>query len=196
MQSLVFSDEEIPPDFVKEVENSSSLRLACMPAFASGKGANCRRRQGYIFVVAGSLARGWEKPGDVQKMGYRKSLTLRFYGSSSSIMRRKSTIKPLLRREELPVLNHCVQRALKTRSLTETLGEMAKNKIDSFMINKRATLKLGSLRKKRIRRECTHVLSDVSVSLSQSFSDDLKDRSERKKYQCERYQFDLKVTFL
>lgn len=109
--------------FVKKAESSSLLRLACMSAFALDKGANCRRRQGNIFVVAGSLARGWAKPGDVQKMGYRKSLALRFYGSSSSIMRRKSTIKPLLRYEELPVLNHCVQRAFKMRSLTETWGD-------------------------------------------------------------------------
>lgn len=117
-----------------------------MPAFASGEGANCWRRQGYIFVVGGLAPRVVGITGGCTKgRQYRKSLALRFYGSSSSIMHRKSTIKPLLHRGELPVLNHCVQRALKTRRrLAKTLGETAKGKIDSFMIVKRATLKLGS----------------------------------------------------
>jgi len=45
-------------------------------------------------------------------------------------MRRKSTIKPLLQRAELPVLNHCVQRALKTRGgRLETFGETAEAKL-------------------------------------------------------------------
>lgn len=141
-----------------------------MPAFASGEGANYQRRQGYIFP------RWWQelrakisgKIGGVRKAGYRKSLALRFYGSSSPIMRRKSTIKPLLHRGELPVLKHCVQRALRTRRrLTETLGETAKGKIDSFMIGKRATLKPpGSLREQLIGLlHCMQIYSPTSLPL-------------------------------
>lgn len=93
-------------------------------------------------VSQGASREGGGKTGGVYKRP--GSLALRFYGSSSSIMRRKSTIKPLLHRGELPVLNHCVQRALTTgRRLTETLGETAAGEIDSFMIDKRATPKPG-----------------------------------------------------
>jgi len=79
----------------------------------------------------GGESRARENCGGGAKGGVqRESLALRFYGSSSSIMRRKSTIKPLLQRAELPVLNHCVQRALKTRGgRLETFGEMAEAKL-------------------------------------------------------------------
>lgn len=114
MQNLIFSDEEISrltlPQRSQELYPASSRFSVCMPAFAFGEGANCRRRRDCIFEEP--RARVVEK---LRTAGYRGSLALRFYGSSSSIMRRKSTIKPLLHRGKLPVLNHCMHRALKTK---------------------------------------------------------------------------------
>jgi len=70
------------------------------------------------------------------------SLALRFYGSSSSIMRHKSTIKPLLHRwrttRSKPLRATGPQDEKKTDGYAwgdETTG----GEIDSFMIDKRAT---------------------------------------------------------
>lgn len=66
--------------------------------------------------------------------------SLRFYGSSSSIMRRKSTIKPVSRRgKTTPFLKHCVHRSLRQKEREDrwaldedTSGR--RSKIDSFMM--------------------------------------------------------------
>lgn len=72
VQNLIFSDEEISR-FLKEAESSIPLHLLSLYAcqrLHCGEGANCRRRRGCIFVVAGRG--GWWKSRGVRIAGVEK----------------------------------------------------------------------------------------------------------------------------
>lgn len=114
MQNMISSDEEfLAWRFFKEAKSSIPLRLASLYACQRSRSERVLTVEDDETASSENLrARVVEK---LRTAGYRRSLALRFYGSSSSIMRRKSTIKPLLHRGKLPVLNHCMHRALKTK---------------------------------------------------------------------------------
>lgn len=72
-------------------------------------GENCRK----MHLPGRAVTRGGQGRGGKRKWFPR---SLRFYGSSSSIMRRKSTIKPVSHRgKTTPFLKHCVHRSLRQK---------------------------------------------------------------------------------